>query len=124
MGPPSSGKSASLMQMKNQDRTVYLNTDLKELPFRDNFAKNVEVSNAMDILSFIQQIEEQSEIDSAVLDTITFLMDMYERQYVITASDTQKAWGQYAMFYKNFVHAIKSGSKNYAILAHQAEILE
>ncbi len=34
------------------------------------------------------------------------------------SADTQKAWGGYGTFYRNFIHAIKSGSKDYAILAH------
>lgn len=120
MGPPNSGKSMSLMQMTNQKRIVYLNTDLKPLPFKDNFAQNVEVDDANDILSFIHEIEAHDEIDGAVLDTISFLMSMYERQYVTRAEDTQAAWGGYGTFYRDFIHAIKSGTKDYVILAHEA----
>ena len=122
-GKPASGKSASLMNMTNQDRMVYLNTDLKELPFADKFLKNVEVADAMDILSYVQDIESADQVDGAVLDTITFLMAMYERQYVINSTNTQKAWGDYGNFYREFIHAIKSGSKNYAILAHEDTVL-
>ena len=32
----------------------------------------------------------------------------------------QKAWGDYGNFYREVIHAIKSGSKNYAIMAHEA----
>ena len=46
MGQPNSGKSTSLMNMKNQDQMVYLNTDLKALPFADKFMKNIEVADA------------------------------------------------------------------------------
>lgn len=120
MGPPNTGKSTSLMNLSNQERWVYLNTDLKALPFADRFAKNVEVSDAASILSFIEQIEGKAEISGVVLDTITFLMSMYERQYVTTAIDTQKAWGGYGNFYREFIHAIKAGTKDYAILAHEA----
>lgn len=119
MGPPSSGKSTSLMQLTNQSEMVYLNTDLKELPFKDNFLSNVEVADAMDVLSYIPQIEENPAVNGVVLDTVTFLMNMYERQYVSTAVNTQQAWGSYANFYREFIHAIKAGSKNYAILAHE-----
>ena len=119
MGPPNSGKSTSLMKMKNQDRMAYLNTDLKALPFADNFKVNIEVADAADVLGYINQIEEATDIDGAVLDTITFLMSMYERQYVINAVDTQAAWGGYGNFYRDFIHKIKSGSKDYAIMAHE-----
>lgn len=123
MGKPNTGKSTSLMNLKNQDKMVYLNTDLKELPFRDKFLKNVAVSNAVDVLAYIQEIEQSPQVEGAVLDTITFLMSMYERQYVSNSPNMQKAWGDYGIFYKEFIHAIKSGTKDYAILAHEDSFL-
>jgi hypothetical protein len=70
---------------------VYLNTDLKALPFKHKFKKAVDVADPMDVLGFVQQIESTPDVDGAVLDTITFLMSMYERQYVNDATNTQKA---------------------------------
>lgn len=123
MGAPNTGKSTSLMNLSNQEKMVYLNTDLKELPFKSRFMKNVEVSDAMDVLAFIDQIEKTEAVEGAVLDTITFLMSMYERQYVSNAANGQKAWGDYGNFYKEFIHAIKAGTKDYAVLAHQDTVL-
>ena len=123
MGKPNTGKSTSLMNLHNQDKMVYLNTDLKELPFKSRFLKNVEVSDALDVLAYINEIEQSPQVEGAVLDTITFLMSMYERQYVNGATNTQKAWGDYGIFYKEFIHAIKAGTKDYAILAHEDTFL-
>lgn len=123
MGKPNTGKSASLMKLRNQDKMVYLNTDLKELPFKHRFLKAVDVADALDVLTYIQDIENNPVVEGAVLDTITFLMSMYERQYVTNAVNGQKAWGDYATFYKEFIHAIKAGSKDYAILAHEDTVL-
>lgn len=123
MGKPNTGKSTSLMNLPNQDRMVYLNTDLKELPFKANFLKNVEVADALDVLAYISEIESNEKVEGAVLDTITFLMSLYERQYVSNSANGQKAWGDYGNFYKEFIHAIKSGSKDYAILAHEETTL-
>lgn len=122
MGKPNTGKSASLRNLP-QEQMVYLNTDLKELPFQDKFIANAEITDAMDILSYIREVEENSEVTGAVLDTITFLMMMYERQYVIAATNGQKAWADYGNFYREFIHAIKAGTKNYAILAHEDVVL-
>ena len=33
------------------------------------------------------------------------------------------SWGDYGNFYRDFIHAIKSGTKDYAILAHEDTIL-
>lgn len=123
MGKPNTGKSTSLMKLQNQDKMVYLNTDLKELPFRDRFLKNVEVADALDVLGYIADIEGSPGVEGAVLDTITFLMSMYERQYVVNATNGQKAWGDYGNFYRDFIHAIKAGTKDYAILAHEDSFL-
>lgn len=123
MGKPNTGKSTSLMRLANQDKMVYLNTDLKELPFKSRFLKSVEVADAMDVLSYIGEIERAEQVEGAVLDTITFLMAMYERQYVANSANTQKAWGDYGNFYKEFIHAIKAGTKDYAILAHEDTVL-
>lgn len=125
MGKPNTGKSSSLRNM-NQESMVYLNTDLKDVPFRDRFMANVEVADARDILHFISEVENNPEVTGVALDTLTFLMQMYERQYVVPYAGTksgQTAWGDYGNFYREFIHAIKSGSKNYVIMAHEDESL-
>jgi hypothetical protein len=122
MGPPRAGKSHSLMSMRDKGQMVYLNTDMKDLPFGTKFGSfmaNVEVSNAMDIFQYITQIEQEPTCKGGILDTLTFLMNMYERQYVNNSPNTQKAWGDYGNFYREFIHAIKAGSKDYAIMAHE-----
>lgn len=123
MGKPNTGKSTSLRNLKNQESMIYLNTDLKALPFKSKFLKTIDVADAMDVIGYIQQIEEVPTVTGAVLDTLTFLMSMYERQYVLNATNTQKAWGDYGNFYRDFIHAIKSGTKDYAILAHEDTLL-
>jgi hypothetical protein len=119
MGKPNTGKSTSLAKLKNQDSMIYLNTDLKALPFKSKFLKIVDVADPMHVLDFIQQAEQMDKVTGVVLDTVTFLMSQYETQYVNNSANTQKAWGDYAAFYKQFIHAIKSGSKDYAVLAHE-----
>jgi hypothetical protein len=122
MGKPNSGKSTSLRTLTNQDRYVYLNTDLKAIPFKHEF-NAVNVSDPLDILGFIEEIESNADIDGVVLDTLTFLMDQFEQQYVVTSSNTQKMWGEFASFYKKLIHTIKKGSKDYAILAHAKDVM-
>lgn len=123
MGKPNTGKSTSLKNLKNQGKMVYLNTDLKELPFAGRFLKSVEIADAKDILGYIEQIEQAPQVEGAVLDTLTFLMSMYERQYVVNAVNGQQAWGAYGNFYRDIIHAIKAGNKDYAILAHEESLL-
>lgn len=121
MGKPNSGKSTSLRNV-NQKGMVYLNADLKEVPFKDEFLASAEITDAMHIFDFLDEIENNPDVTGAALDTITYLMGMYERQYVQTSADTQKAWGNYGKFYKDLIHKIKSGSKDYVVLAHEDTI--
>jgi hypothetical protein len=126
MGRPNTGKSTSLMGLQNQHKMAYLNADLKELPFKSNFAANVEISDPADVLQFIDQIESNPDIEGGVLDTITFLMSTYERLYVTPHMGSKKgqaAWGEYGNFYRDMVHRMKSGTKDYAVLAHAASDL-
>lgn len=125
LGKPNTGKTSSLRNLP-QDKMVYLNADLKETPFRNRFMSSVDISDANDVLGYINEIELEPAITGAVLDTLTFLMQMYERQYVVPLAGTkagQSAWGDYGNFYRAFIHAIKSGSKDYAIFAHEDESL-
>jgi len=46
-------------------------------------------------------------------------MSMYENQYVIRVTNTQEAWANYGNFYKNFIHALKTSTKDWIIFAHE-----
>jgi hypothetical protein len=122
MGKPNSGKSFSLRNLPKQDRYVYLNTDLKAIPFKHKF-HDVYIANPLDIFGYVNEIESNTDIDGVILDTISFLMDQFEQQYVVNATNGQKMWGEYATYYKKLIHAIKSGSKSYAILAHAKDVM-
>lgn len=120
-GKPASGKSTSLLKVKDDPSIVYLNTDLKDLPFRAKFTE-LKITDPMMIHQAIAELETKDQFKTVVLDTLTFLMDQYETQYVQTATNTMKAWGAYAQFYKQFMHAIKGGNKNYIIFAHTKDV--
>lgn len=119
--PPSMGKTHSLYKLADDPGVAYLNTDLKDLPFRipKNGMKTLKIDEPTLIFDALDDLEENHpEVHTVVLDTITFLMDMYEMQVVQTAVDTRKAWGGYAKFYKDILHRVKTSEKNFIILAH------
>lgn len=125
VGKPSSGKTVSLRNV-DAETTAYLNTDLKELPMRNaNQFQEVSITDAKDLVPYIDNIEEAEGVQLGVLDTLTFAMEMFATQYVNAPhiKNTQKAWGDYASFYRNFIHAIKSGTKDYVIYAHTKDVL-
>jgi hypothetical protein len=125
MGRPNTGKSHSL-QFLEQEKLMLLNADLKSLAFNNpKFMGMVDVADPNDILAFVSEIENQAGAEGAILDTLTDLMSMYERMYVAPHAGTkrgQSAWGAYSDFYNSLMHAIKAGSKDYIILAHDQAV--
>lgn len=119
MGTPNTGKTRSLKNLP-QDKWAYLNCDLKETPFKSRFAANVEIVDPHEIWDIIDQIEAAPDIQGGVIDTLTFLMQTYERLYVNGAPNGQKAWGEYGNFYRSLIHKVKAGTKDYVFLSHAA----
>lgn len=126
MGKPNTGKSTSLRNLKNLDKFVYFNTDNKEAPFKGKFMANVYVNRAIDVPAYIGDVEKNPDVAGAALDTITKMMEMYERQVVAPLAGTAKgqaAWGDYGNYCRDVVHRIKTGSKDYVVFAHEDEFL-
>ncbi len=68
---------------------------------------------------------DNTDIDGAILDSLTFLMDMYETQYVIGAADTMKGWSNFAQFFKILMQEkITRFGKPVIITAHVKDELD
>lgn len=123
-GKSATGKSASLMGFENPEGVLYLNCENnKKLPFKSKF-KEFNVLDPYRVYDAFDQAEGKDEIHTIVIDTLTFLMDMYETKHVLTSANTMKAWGQYAQFMKKLMsHYVASSTKNVIFLAHTSDIL-
>jgi len=119
--PPSMGKTHSLYKMADDPGVAYLNLDLKDTPFRipKGGMKSLKITDAKLLLDALEDLETNyPEVHTIIIDTITFAMNQYENQYVLTASDTRKAWQGYGQFYNKIMHIVKCSMKNFIILAH------
>ena len=125
-GFSASGKSASLRNIKNQENWVYLNCEAgKALPIKNKF-KNITITDPMHVHEYFREcIKNQDQIDGIVIDSLTFLMDMYESQYVLTSSNTMKAWGDFAQFFKTLMQELVPQFKKPIIfIAHVKDELD
>lgn len=122
-GKTATGKSLSLRNLSPQAGVVYLNCENnKALPFRSKF-KSLNVTDPYDIYEAFEQAEEMDDVHTIVIDTVTYMMDMYEGQYVLNSSNTQKAWGDYAQFFKRLMQQyVANSTKRIIMLAHTADI--
>lgn len=124
MGPPAAGKSTSLRNLKNPKSVVYFNTDRKQLPFKSDFI-NVNINDPYEVLSYMSEIKTQpaGTVSAIIIDTITFLMDMFETKYVVNSANTQQAWGQYGQFYKQVIDLALSMNISVIFLAHEKKVM-
>ena len=107
VGYSSTGKSASLRNIKNQDRWVYLNCESgKRLPFKNKFNR-ITITDPMEIHAYFQEaIDNRDDVDGIIVDSLTFLMEMYESQYVLRSTNTMKSWGDYQQYFKTLMQEL------------------
>lgn len=66
-----------------------------------------------------QWAETQPQIHTIVVDSLTYYLDMVESQLVLTSSNTQQAWGQFAQQFKHLMQVlVATSTKNVIFLAH------
>lgn len=90
-GFPASGKSSSLMYLQNPEGVLYIGTESnKPLPFPDKFKKIKNgLENPNQIFDLFASIEENPDIHTIVIDSINFLMDMFETMNIYRAKDSR-----------------------------------
>ena len=124
-GSSATGKSASLQNIANPEGVMYLGTEAgKRLPFKSKF-KSLKVTDPHQVLQAFDQANEMEDIHTIIIDSLTFLMDMYESVYVLPSANTMKAWGDYAQFFKNMMQQkVASSTKTVIFTAHNKEELD
>lgn len=126
-GESGAGKSASLRNIRNQEKWVFCNCEAgKRLPFKNSFI-NKTIIDPYQVPNYFEEATENPEfVDGMIIDTITFLMDMFESKYVINAANTMKAWGSYQQYFKDIVQdKVPRFGKATVILGHtRAELDE
>lgn len=122
-GASGSGKSASLMNIRNPEKWMYLNCESgKRLPFKSKF-QQFKITDPYQVYdAFDHATENPDEFDGIITDTATFLMEMFESQYVLTADNTMQAWGDYQQFFKNLMQVkVPLFNKPVIMLAHNKD---
>lgn len=119
-GESGTGKSASLMNIPEQDKWIYCNCESgKRLPFKNQY-NQMKITDPYRVFKGFEAMKKNPDkFNGLIVDTLTFLMDMYESQYVLTADNTMKAWGDYQQYFKELMQEYVAGTdKAVIILAH------
>lgn len=101
-GESGSGKSASLRNIPDQENWYYLNTEAgKRPPFRNRFMNGgFRIEDPWQVYEAFDVGRDDPNCHGLILDSITFLLDMLESQHIRPATNTQKAWGDFADYFK------------------------
>jgi len=118
-GASAAGKTASLRDITNPAGVLYLNCEAgKQLPFPSKFKQKI-ITNPLTVFEYFDAVENQPNCHTIVIDTLTYLMDMFESVFVINATNTMQAWGEYAQYFKKLMqHYVANSTKNVIFLAH------
>lgn len=124
-GKSATGKSLSLRNINKPEGVIYLNCENgKELPFRDTFKAKVEVSDPMTVMQAIQEAEALDDVHTIVIDSLTYLMEMYESVYVVPSQDGRQAWQNYAQYFLTLMRDyIGTSTKNIIVIAHTMDVM-
>lgn len=87
------GKSASLRNIRNQEDWLYCGTEAgKRLPFKNKFRDGgYRITDPLQVWDAFDAGSTDPSVKGIALDSGTFMMEMYESQYVLTAANTMKA---------------------------------
>ena len=100
-----------------------MNIRNKSLPFPNKYS-SFNITDPYQVFELITEANKRPEVEYIAIDSLTFLMDMYESMYVLTSSDSRKAWGSYAQFYKELMNEyVAKSTKKFLFIAHTSDIL-
>lgn len=128
-GESATGKSASLRNIRDPKETLYLCCEAgKDLPFNSDFVEQV-VTDPYYVHEVFDAINpdgpDHGAFKNVVIDTATFLMAMYETNYVIGSANTMKAWGDYGQYFKILMQdKVAKSDCNVLIMAHTRRDLD
>ena len=68
------------------------------------------------------EAESMPDIHTIVVDSLTFLLDMFESVYVLNSANTMKAWGDFQQFFKTLMqNKVANSTKRVIFIAHTAD---
>ncbi len=123
-GKSTTGKSMSLSGIKDPEGVMYLNCESgKRLPFKSAFQSHT-ITDPLQIYEAMDHAEKLPGVHTIVIDTLTYLLDMYESLYVYNSANGQKAWSDFQQYFKTLMQSyVARSTKTVIFLAHTSDTL-
>ena len=124
-GYSANGKSASLRNIRNQDKWYYCACEAgKKLPFKNKF-NFLKVSDPYQVYEAFDHGKDDPNCEGIIIDSLSFLMDMFEVMYVKGASNGMRAWGEYGDFFRILMQEkVTTFNKPVIFIAHVKDVLD
>lgn len=124
-GLSASGKSLSLSHLSEPEGVIYLNCENKRLPFKPGKLQCYSITDPYQVYEGIEYASKTDTVHTVVIDTLDFLMTMFETNIIKKAVNGQKAWGDYFTYFQELMQVhIANSSKQFIILAHSHTVLD
>lgn len=125
VGYSATGKSASLRNIRDQHKWLYLNCEAgKRLPFKNKFQSH-RIEDPYQVHEAFDYGTGNPEIGGIITDSLTFLMDMYETQYVLNSANTMQGWSNFAQYFKILMQQkVTAFAKPTIFTAHVGDVLD
>lgn len=115
-GKAANGKTTALKGLENQEGVLYLNCEAgKRLTFKNSFVTH-KITDPYEVHGIFKQLQQTDKYHTVVIDSITYLMEMYETKYVVNADDTRKAWQNYQQYFKELIQELVPKANRVTIL--------
>ena len=124
VGKSAAGKSASLMELEKPEGVWYGNCEAgKKLPFKAKF-RQFTIVDPLQIYELFEAAEQDDVCHTIVIDSLTYLLDMYESVYVLNSANTMKAWGDFAQYFKTLMQQyVAKSTKRVIFTAHTLDTM-
>jgi len=118
------GKTSSLRGL-DLSKVCYVNVDSKPIPFRHaDLNKNITLENTAQLINGMEQIEGDDSVEYCVIDTISFLADMFYAEHIENSSNGMKGWADYKSYLLKVINMAKRSRIHYIFLAHSADVYD
>jgi len=123
-GKSKGGKTTSLRNLRDPEAVMYLNCEAnKDLTFAAKF-RQFTITNPYEIYDGFNHAAQSGNFHTIVVDTLSFLMEMFHTLFIHKAADGMKGWADYQAFFKKLMQQyVASATVNVVFLAHVHQVL-
>ena len=111
------------MNLKNPEGVMYLGTEAgKRLPFKSKF-KEFKITDPYQVYDgFVAA--EKANYHTIIIDSLSFLLEQFESQYVLPATDKMRGWSDYQQYFKTMMQQhVANSTKNVIFTTHSASTI-